>query len=301
MLASHFKDNTILAGNSLFIDPVAAFITALLPVLKEKVNSILDQIPTGYLSRFISQILNFDEKLRKEFHYDAGNPGTGWKGLAWDVLDVWFDKWLKVEKDFAWNRYKQILTKEDETQLIDFDSGSPTSANKNTRATKSTFASLQVGDLLISVTTQYLKVRRFSQKMMFLIDIQAEIMDDYIKYLANTLDTFTQMAAVGRIAFSSEMLENIRGTNGLERLCRVYCSAEHLATLCKEWSNETVSFFHPTLSFSILCRDTQPTNSHSSSSASGTSSKHAPLRTTQTPISPARCRSLPSKTLRPPP
>jgi hypothetical protein len=46
-------------------------------------------------------LLNFDETIRDSFSYDAGNPEMGWKGLTWEVLDVWFDQWLGAEKDFA--------------------------------------------------------------------------------------------------------------------------------------------------------------------------------------------------------
>jgi hypothetical protein len=236
VLAAHFRGNLLLAGTSLFVDPVAAFITALLPVLKEKVDSLLTQISNEpkYLSRYIHQLLTFDEKLRSEFHYDAGNPEHGWKGLTWDVLDVWFDQWLKVEKDFAWKRYKEIVD-DDATRLIDYES---TAAGR----TKATFASLQIKDLMINVTQQYNRVRRFQHKVRFLIDIQAEILDDYLKSLKDTLDTYEGMISpVTRLGYAKEAREKAKGLSGLDRLCRVYCSAEHLTSLCKEWSNEGVS------------------------------------------------------------
>lgn len=236
VLASHFRGNVLLAGTSLFIDPVAAFITALLPVLKEKVDSLLPQIckEPQNLSKFIDQLLTFDQKIRERFLYDAGNPEYGWKGLTWDVLDIWFDKWLAVEKDFAWKRYKEIIDNPD-TRLIDFESAD---AGK----TKATFASLQIKDLIINITKQYKRVRRFRYKMSFLIDIQATILDDYMKDLEDPLFTFDQIYnPVTRMGYNKDSIEKSRGINGLDRLCRIYCSAEHLTTLCKEWSNDAVS------------------------------------------------------------
>lgn len=102
ILAAHFRGN-VLAGNTLYIDPVSGFITALLPVLKEKVDSVIVGIANDpkLLSKFIKQLLNFDETIRDSFSYDGGNLELGWKGLTWEVLDTWFDRWLDAEKDFA--------------------------------------------------------------------------------------------------------------------------------------------------------------------------------------------------------
>jgi hypothetical protein len=239
VLAAHFRGSLLLAGTSLFVDPVAAFITALLPVLKEKVDSLLVEISDEpqHLSRFINQLLLFDEKLRSQFGYDAGNPEHGWKGLTWDVLDVWFDHWFKVEKDFAWKRYKEIID-DDETRLIDYESAL-------SGKTKATFASLQIKDLVVHITQKYKKVRRFRHKMKFLIDIQAEILDDYMKALKDPLDIFVEMLhPVTRMGYSKEALEKIQGLNGFDRLCRVYCGADHLTNLCKDWSNEEASKIH---------------------------------------------------------
>lgn len=72
ILAAYFRGN-ILAGNTLYIDPVAGFITALLPVLKEKVDLTITQISQEpeYLSKFIAELLEFDEAIRARFNYDG--------------------------------------------------------------------------------------------------------------------------------------------------------------------------------------------------------------------------------------
>jgi hypothetical protein len=112
-----------LAGNPLYVDPVSAFITALLPVMKEKVDDIVVKIANEprLLSRFMKQLLDFDDRIRNRFDYEGGNPETGWKGLTWEVLDTWFDQWLKAEKDFALARYQEIIRSSDSGQ-IDYDS-----------------------------------------------------------------------------------------------------------------------------------------------------------------------------------
>jgi RAD50-interacting protein 1 len=71
--------------------------------LKEKVDSVVVGIANDpkLLSKFIKQLLNFDETIRDTFNYDGGNLELGWKGVTWEVLDTWFDSWLEAEKDFA--------------------------------------------------------------------------------------------------------------------------------------------------------------------------------------------------------
>ena len=105
------------------MDPVSAFITALLPVMKEKVDDLVVKISNEprLLSRFMKQLLDFDDTIRTRFDYEGGNPELGWKGLSWEVLDTWFDRWIKVEKDFAFARYQEIIRSPDSGK-IDYDS-----------------------------------------------------------------------------------------------------------------------------------------------------------------------------------
>jgi hypothetical protein len=237
VLAAHFRGSQ-LAGNSLYVDSVAAFITALLPVLKEKVDSIVLEISKEpqYLSKFISELMVFDEAVRSRFGYDGGNSEYGWKGLSWDVLDTWFDRWSQVEKDFALERYREIISSEDSGQL-DYDSASP-------GKTKATYGATKVVDLLQSVTKQYNKLRRFSHKVRFLISIQAEILDHYIGRLNDSLERYMSITtAVGRTlhGVSKEELAKLDGVGGLESLCRVYGSGDYIVSTLKEWINDEVS------------------------------------------------------------
>lgn len=237
VLAAHFRGSQ-LAGNSLYVDSVAAFITALLPVLREKVDSTVAEISKEpqYLSKFISELMVFDEAVRSRFGYDGGDAECGWKGLSWDVLDTWFDRWSQVEKDFALERYREIINSEDSGQL-DYDSASP-------GKTKTTYGATKVVDLLQSVTKQYNKLRRFSHKLRFLISIQAEILDHYIGRLNDSLERYMSITtAVGRTlhGVSKEELAKLDGIGGLESLCRVYGSGEHIISTLKEWINDEVS------------------------------------------------------------
>ncbi|KAG9231031.1 RINT-1 family protein-like protein [Amylocarpus encephaloides] len=234
ILAAHFRSN-ILAGNSLYIDPVAAFITALLPIVKEKINKLMLEILASpqLLSRFIRQLIKFDAQIRRDFGYDGGNPEHGWKGLTWDVLSNYFTPWSLAEKSFAITRYHEIINSPDRGQL-DYDGA-------DSGKTKPTQGATKVMELLDTVTTQYRDLRRFSHKVGFLIDIQVDILDQYLGFLSDAKSAY--MAAtttVGRTlqGISKEEQAKFEGVSGLEKLCRIFGSADHVVVTLHEWSND---------------------------------------------------------------
>ena len=241
ILASHFRGGS-LASQSLYVDPVAGFITALLPVVKEKVDSVLTQVSNQpeLVSQFISELMTFDQAVRNEFKYDGGNLDVGWKGLSWGVLDVWFDQWSEVEKDFALKRYQDIIRAPDAGD-IDYD-GTPLGK------TKATHGAAKVTNLIATVTTTYNRLRKFSQKVRFLINIQAEILDHYLGRLNDSLEIYqATTSAVGRTlhGVTREQQAALEGLGGLESLCKVFGSAEHMISMLREWSNEEVNVFDP--------------------------------------------------------
>lgn len=101
LLRKRFKTSN-LSMTSIFIDSTSALITALLPMLRRKVFSVISQIAKQpqLLSHFIHELMSFDISLRDEWGYDGGSGVEGWKGLTWEVLvkKDWFGRWLEVEK-----------------------------------------------------------------------------------------------------------------------------------------------------------------------------------------------------------
>jgi hypothetical protein len=238
VLASHFR-GTRFASNSLYTDPVSAFITALLPVVQEKVNGLLNVVSQEpqFLSNFILLLVKFDESVRKQFKYDGGDSKNGWKGLTWEALDTWFDRWLDVEKVFALGRYEDIIAAPDSGQ-IDYDS-------TGIGRTKPTYGASKVTDLLSNVTKLYQPLRRFSWKLRFLIDIQLAILDRYHNRLRDSLDAYQAITStVGRTlhGVTREQQAALEGTGGLESLCKVYGSADHIISTLHDWSNDIVSY-----------------------------------------------------------
>lgn len=88
---------------SIYTESTSALITALLPMLRRKVFTVLPKIGVQpqLLSHLMHELMSFDVNIRDEWNYDGGNPVQGWKGLTWEVLVTkdWFGRWLKIEKD----------------------------------------------------------------------------------------------------------------------------------------------------------------------------------------------------------
>ncbi|KAL2268353.1 hypothetical protein VTJ83DRAFT_3199 [Remersonia thermophila] len=233
VLAAKFA-GTPAARRMAYLDPVCALISSMLPVMRDKLAATLAETSgdPAFLSSLLSQLMTLDDRLRADFAYDGGDPDGGWDGLASEVLATRFGPWLDAEKAFALERFQAIMTAPD-ARKIDYDFAGP-------GRTKPTFAAVRVADLLRSVTTQYERVRRFSHKLRFLIDIQVTILDEYHDSLRGSLEAYvTLTSAVGRaFGVTKEQLAALEGTGALETLCKVYGSADHIVNVLKEWSNE---------------------------------------------------------------
>lgn len=265
LLASKVKDTNV-ADKMVYMDPVCALITSLLPVLREKVDSSVAEALRDpvFLSSLITQLMNFDDTVRSRFSYDGGDPDKGWCGLAGEVLDKHFDKWLRAEKDFALERFQGIMDSPD-ARKIDYEFAGP-------GKTKPTHGAVRVADLLRSVTSQYERVRRFSHKLRFLIDIQLTILDEYHDRLRGSLEAYQSLTStVGRTlhGVTKEQLAALEGTGALETLCKVFGSADHIVNTLRDWSNEEVSQL-------AACSQNRETNITSSSSRCGSSCRAEP-------------------------
>ncbi|KAM6518194.1 hypothetical protein FSOLCH5_006966 [Fusarium solani] len=233
LLTAKFQDTSV-ATNLAYIDPVSALITSVLPVLKEKTSAVAAEAvkSPAFLSSFISQLMNFDDSVRSKFNYDGGDAENGWPGLSAHILDEHFDTWFNAEKDFALERFHTIMESQD-ARNIDYDYAVQGKM-------KPTYASVQVTDLLRSVTSQYERVRSFKHKIRFLIGIQLEILDGYHSRLRDALQAYQTMSStLGRtLGGNKEDLAVLEGTGSFEVLCKVIGSADHIVNTLKDWSNE---------------------------------------------------------------
>lgn len=213
------------------IDATSAFITALLPMLRNKVSALIPQVSSDprLLSHLMNELMDFDETLRNEWRYGISTTDApnSWKGLAGEVLaeQRWWDRWLQVEKDFALARYQSIIDDPDSSSL-DYD-------GPESNTTKPSKAAIRVNDLLETITDRYRRLASFSQKLQFLIDIQVAIFDQFHERLQAQLRAFE----VGRYDSAKEGTK-YKGISGLDQLCRVFGSAEYLEHAMRDWSDD---------------------------------------------------------------
>lgn len=219
-----------------FYNASHAFITALLPMLRHKLSSLLPSISAHpqLLSHLVHEMMNFDNEIRETWNY-LPDPYSedNWKGMTWEVLtkEGWFDRWLLVEKDFALARYKEIIDATDSGE-IDYE-------GVELSATKPTKAAIRVNDLLETITERYRPLSSFGQKLRFLIDIQITIFDQFHERLHSALEAYLAMtSAIGRTVQGADGQASVEGVAGLERLCRVFGSSEYLEKKMEDWSND---------------------------------------------------------------
>ncbi|OAX84246.1 hypothetical protein ACJ72_01386 [Emergomyces africanus] len=220
-----------------YTDAVSSFITSLFPMVRQKMGSVLPKIADHpqLLSHFIHELMSFDTEIREVWDYSEGQYSSEtWKGLTWEALvkQDWFNHWLKVEKDFALSRYRDIIESADSGE-IDYDGVQPS-------ATKPTKAAIRVNDLLETITERYRPLASFSQKLRFLIDIQITIFDQFHERLRSGLEAYLAMTStIGRTVQGSAAADaSLEGVAGLERLCRVYGSAEYMEQKMQDWSDD---------------------------------------------------------------
>lgn len=161
--------------------------------------------------------------------------------------------------------------------------------------TRPTYGATRVADLIDTVTKSYDKLRKFSHKMRFLIEIQAEILDQYQGRLSESLDayqTITNPVARTLHGVSKEQQAELEGIRGIESLCKVYGSAEYIINVLHEWSDSEVSIF--------LTGYRSPTNLNdcSSSLTSGVNYSHVQRPPMSTITSLAQCLIPKSRTQR---
>ncbi|RDA91283.1 hypothetical protein CP533_6306 [Ophiocordyceps camponoti-saundersi (nom. inval.)] len=227
LLAAKFRDTPV-AAKTAYLDPVCALVTAMLPVMREKVRAVASEAirDPSYLSGFVSQLLAFDDEVRTRFDYDDAH-------LAADVLDHHFDAWFRVERSLALERFEAIMESQD-ARRIDYDYAP---AGKM----KPTFAAIRVLDLLRAVTSKYERLRKLRHKTRFLVDIQLDILDAYHDRLRGSLEAYQSMTStLGRTLHGAtkEQLAALEGTGALETLCKVIGSADRVASTLSEWSDD---------------------------------------------------------------
>lgn len=133
----------------------------------------------------------------------------------------------------ALSRYRDIVDDTDSFEM-DYDS-------VEASATKPTYAAIRVNDLLETITDRYRPLTSFAQKIQFLISIQIELFDAFHSLLFDSLRKYqASVSTLGRTiqGESKETQAELLGLGGIERLCRIYGSAEYLEKKMRDWSDD---------------------------------------------------------------
>ena len=236
LLVQRFRGSD-LAFTPAYIDALSAFITALLPMLRRKLASVASQVENQpqLLSHLVHEVISFDTTMQESYGYAPVSPALTWRGLSYFLLDTcnYFQTWLNVEREFAMSRYRSIVESPEAGEL-DYDSVS-------SAATKPTKMAIRVNDLLETITDRYRPLSSFSQKLRFLIDVQIAIFDLFHQRLHSSLEAYLAMtSSVGRTmhGLTKEEQAELQGVKGLDRLCRVFGSAEYLERAMRDWSDD---------------------------------------------------------------
>lgn len=222
-------------SESLYTDAVSAFITALLPMVSTKCQSLLSQISSQpqLLSHFMHEVMEFDGTLRDSWAY-APVPGVfaDWRGLTSEMLDThgYFSTWLNTEKHFALSRYRKIRDAP-ESGNIDFD-------GVDSGRTKPTKGAIRVNDLLETITNRYRSLLSFSQKLKFLMEIQLSIFDDYHGHLYGALQAYLVGSHTAGRLIQGQTADDALGMKGLETLVKIFGSSEYLERKMSDWSDD---------------------------------------------------------------
>ena len=236
LLLKHYG-KTDLAVVPAYIEATTAWISALMPLLRKKLQSVLPQVATQpkLLSNLVHEVMAFDAKLQEEWNYTPLSTATPFRGLSHHVLSDlgYFAAWYAIEQDFALARYEAIIS-DRSTGNLDYES-------VDAHTTKPSKGAIRVNDLLETITDRYRPLTAFHQKMKFLIDIQIAIFDRFHSRLSDGLEAYlTRSSAVARTVHgvSQGDASELSGTKGLDRLCRVFGSAEYLEKAMQDWSED---------------------------------------------------------------
>jgi hypothetical protein len=101
-----------------------------------------------------------------------------------------------------------------------------------------------VNDLLEATTENYRDLVSFSHKLRFLIDIQISIFDLFHQRLVDALGVYlARTSAI--LGGNREEQAQLQGITGLERLCRIFGSADYLERAMRDWNDDVVCHVLP--------------------------------------------------------
>ncbi|ODV96880.1 hypothetical protein PACTADRAFT_48677 [Pachysolen tannophilus NRRL Y-2460] len=217
----YFKTNYLLA----LLEPVKSRIIKILNV----VSNIEDKEQSSFLlTHLIDQLQKSDEEILRN-HKIAID-------LTNDLIlsnDMYFNKWLNIEKTFNFKRFNEIIYQEDSFE-IDFES-------VESSLTKPTKSSIYIKNLFENLTLKYKSIANYKFKLKFLSEIQLNLLSKYYDKLDDSLSAFQSIfKKISLLKSNHEEEYKITGLNGIDKLLRIYCSLRYIIEAMENWDEDLV-------------------------------------------------------------
>ncbi|KAI8390071.1 TIP-1 family-domain-containing protein [Blakeslea trispora] len=221
------------------------FIQGLLVNIDRKLQKSMPQLMAhaNWLSHTMHELLEFDKALVEEFAYC--NPYA----LSQKVTEnpTWFQAWFQAEKSFAQSRYDEIMLDREAFDVYAEDAfvGDQPSSKQDTPRTKS---AVRLVNLLENITAAYQLVPGLSQKLMFFVCIQLNLIGQYQKRLSTAIDSFEALSLIRSVPVPGALPEAVTGVmtsnekdgtiSALYRLHRWWTSARSMRDVLKDWNED---------------------------------------------------------------
>ncbi|KAG5459148.1 MAG: RINT-1/TIP-20 [Olpidium bornovanus] len=170
----------------------------------------------------MTEAYRFDEAIRNDYLYLDPAAGAEWPGTL-EVLagnQEVFDAFLRTEKEFALHKFAEIVEADDAWTIIDEEGGDDDDS-------RPTHSADRVCILVAAVTEKYPQVSRKAHRIRLFVSLQVAILERYCDAMQKIVDVH------GRSGVALTEAASVR-------LCAVLCSALHVASVLKEWSEDVV-------------------------------------------------------------
>lgn len=203
-------------------DACECFITSILAIIREKLKADCSKCVTNgeLLSHLIVELQHFDKKLVDEYAYGQ-TWAKKWAGLTYDIIlvdDTVFNQWLDNEKEFVNRRYDEIVNADDAFKL---EYGFVEKGR--TQPTKS---AVNMSNLLDGITKSYENLP-LEYQLKFLSDVQLKLLNFYYNILLQGFNALDSVRRDDDVSY-------------IERLCRVWCSADYMVELMSRWGEKPI-------------------------------------------------------------
>lgn len=231
------------------------FITSALVPVRDKLEQFIhvirkntfegsSDVDLRLLIHLIKETVTFDDAIVNEFFYDPSNDGL-WPGLMimFEYADL--EKWLNLEIKLSHSNFITIVDAQNVFQIdytsVGDDELKPTVSAIKLKylfeSTTSTFQRLFIPNYENSIALQKFKLKLFSKTFLRFLEM-------YYERLNEGAIAFAELFRKTRsLLHSSKALSDdvdISGTNGLDRLFRLYCSLNYTIQSIKIWNLELI-------------------------------------------------------------